>query len=69
MAKTSRTTTVTLSDDDLKNAVVAWAKRNGVSLADDTAKVEINIRTRTTGYGMSERDEHYGEVVLTVDGF
>jgi len=63
MAKRQRTTTIALSAADLREAVAEWAQRKGL-ISGGTIDVDIEIHTQTTGYGMAERDERVGRVVL-----
>jgi hypothetical protein len=64
--KTTRVITITLSTDDLRDAVVSWAQSRKLMPPDAAAEVRLSVGTRTTGFGTNERDEPYGEVVLTV---
>ncbi len=66
MAKRVRAMTLTLSEADLAEAVTEWATRKGLLSGDPSSKVTVGVEVEvtTTGYGMSERDEHIGHVVL-----
>lgn len=68
MAETKRVTMITLSPDDLREAVVRWAQGNMLMPVDADATVRINVTSRLVGYGTSEHPEYSGEVVLTVKG-
>lgn len=72
MANATRTLTLTLSDADLTEAVIEWAARKRLlsggdkttTLAPVKLTVTVEVTKTTTGYGLAERDEHVGRVVL-----
>ena len=54
--ETSVKTTLTFSEEDVKKSILEAIKKMGFK---PTSVIAINIGTRSTGFGMMERDEHY----------
>ena len=65
--QTKRVTTVELSKDDIRDAVIMWARAEKILGPEEEGKVVVDIGTRTVGYGMGERDEPYAEVSLRIE--
>lgn len=52
--------TIDLTEANVKEAIALWLNHHGTAGANWTAdKVQLNIKHRSEGYGMSERDVPY----------